>query len=136
MNVGLKTLARAYCLLAGACDVTTGALLIAAPAFTLRLMRVSDALSQPAWMRFIGAFVFGVGAVYLYGILRAPRGGARLAHLMEGTALVRICIAAFTGGAIVTGQLTPAWLAVCLTDASFAIVQIVLLRKDAFSRED
>lgn len=133
MNV--KRIARLYCFLAGACDVTTGALLVASPEFTLGLMRVPDELSEAVWMRFIGAFVFGAGLLYLHALSRDPRGGARLTHVMEATAVLRGCIAVFTAGAIATGALSPAWLSVCLTDATFAIVQVVFLRKDAFSRE-
>ena len=130
----MRKAARIYCLAAGACDVATGLLLVAAPRFTLSLMGVADALSEPAWMRFIGAFVLGVGSIYLYGIAREPRGGARLTHLMEATALVRAVVAVFTGWAIVAGELSPAWASVCATDAIFATAQVALLRKDAFGR--
>ena len=131
----MKKLARLYCVLAGACDVVTGVLLVVAPVLALGLMRVPDPLAQPVWMRFIGAFVGGLGLVYLYGLARDPRGGARLSHLMEATALVRACIALFTGAAVIAGALSPAWLSVCLTDATFAIVQVVLLKRGAFERE-
>lgn len=131
----LKRLARATCLVAGACDLTTGLLLLAAPVATLRLMRAHDALSEPAWMRFIGAFVLGVGLLHLYGLLREPRGGARLTHLMEATALLRLVVAAFTASAVATGTLSAAWLSVTMTDGTFALAQVALLRKDAFGHE-
>lgn len=128
----IRRIGRLTCLLAGACDVATGLLLVGAPDAALRLMRVGDPVTELVWMRFIGAFVAGVGALYLYGLAREPRGGPRLAALMAATALVRTVIAIFVGGAMASGALSLAWISVFLTDASLAIAQVVLLRLGAF----
>jgi hypothetical protein len=131
----MRRLARAYCLVAGGCDVITGLLLVFAPRFALDLMRVGDPLTEMVWMRFIGAFVLGVGSLYLYALMREPRGGARLAHVMEATAIVRCCVGAFTGASIAVGVLSPAWLSVTLSDLGFAAAQIILLRLRAFDHD-
>lgn len=122
-------LIRAYCLLVGAMDVATGLLLVAAPLVTLRLMRVAERPEEPLWLRFIGAFVAGVGGLYF---LALTREGRRLAAFMEATAVVRLCIATFVGVALVARALSPPWLLVCASDAGLATLQLVLLRKGLF----
>jgi len=124
-------LVRLYALLAGGCDVATGLLLVAAPAFTLRLMGVHDAITELVWMRFVGAFVASVGALYLQALLPPRQGGplARVRPALEATALVRTGIALFVGVSVATGALSAAWLSVFATDAAFAALQVVLLRR-------
>jgi hypothetical protein len=121
--------ARALVLLAaGALDAVTGALLVASPARVLSAMGATEILAEPAWMRFIGAFVLGVGAASLAGLARRD-DPARLAQVLESTAVVRVAIALFTGGCLIAGALSPAWLAVCLSDASVAALQLALARE-------
>jgi hypothetical protein len=127
----MKSGARLFVLIASLGDAVTGGMLLAAPRFTLALMHVRDPLTEPAWMRWIGAFVLAVGLVPLEGLRREPRGGARLAHFVEATALVRAVIAAFTGAAVASGALSPAWLSVTACDAIVSVVQYWLVRRGA-----
>src|SRR5690606_4992974 len=71
-----QAVVRWLCLLAGGMDGASGLLLIFAPALALRLMGV-PAIGGEAliFIRFIGAFVFGVGMLY---------GVAWLAQLLPG----------------------------------------------------
>ena len=125
----IRPLVRLGCVIAGGMDVVTGLLLVAAPSFTLGLMLVSEVPAEPIWIRFIGAFVTGVGALYF---LALSGGGRRLRPLMEATALVRACIACFVGGALLSGALSLGWLSVVASDAGLAALQLVLLRKGWF----
>ena len=128
-----RRLGLALCVLAGASDTVTGALLLAAPRMTLDLMRAGDPVSELIWMRYLGAFVLAVGLLHGYGLARR---GPRLAPLMEATALLRAVIAAFTGAAVIAGALSTAWLLVTATDGAVALAQIIALRTGAFDHED
>jgi hypothetical protein len=122
----------AYCFAAGCMDVATGILLMAAPAFTLKLMLVADPLVQPVFLRFVGAFVAGLGSLYFLALLRRFEPG-RLAAIMEATSLVRAIIAVFVTVSVAWGPLSPPWLSVAATDAGLAIAQIVMLRRGMFA---
>ncbi len=123
-----RRLITAYCLLAGACDALTGALLVSAPIATLQLMRIADLPAEPVYLRFLGAFVGGVGLAYLYPFLFRGWSGARLAVVLEVTALVRLCVALFLGVSIARGALSVPWSTVLLTDLLLAAAQIWMLR--------
>jgi len=118
-------------LLAGLMDATTGALLLAAPMWTLDLMGISVLPLEPLYQRWIGAFVCSVGCSYLFPFLlpAGPVRDQRSIGILTMATIVRIFIAAFSGVAIATGALEPAWLSVTFTDATLAILQIVVLRK-------
>lgn len=118
------------CLVAGLVDVTTGVLLVSVPGRTLQLMMVPEVVAPAVFMRFIGAFVAGVGLLYVVA-WRWP-GGGRRAHLMEATALVRAVVALFVGTAIAAGALSLPWLSVTCTDAALAAAQLALLRRGLF----
>lgn len=123
---------RIYCLLAGSGDFLTGLLLVAAPLFTLRLMGIASIPAEPVYLRFVGAFVGGVGALYLYPFaLSAARRAQRLDTVLEATALVRIVVALVVGGCIASGTLEVRWITVALTDAVLAAVQIGILSRQA-----
>jgi hypothetical protein len=130
-----RAIARLFALCAGVGDVVTGVLLLLAPAATLRLMRATWPGPDAVGLRFVGAFVLGIGLVHVAGLALAPRGGARLRHFMEASALVRACVAGFVAGAIVLHALPAAWASVALTDTTFAIAQVALARRGAFDRE-
>lgn len=120
-------------LLAGLMDATTGALLLAAPWWTLNLMGITVLPLEPLYQRWIGAFVCSVGCAYLIPFL-LPAGSARDQRsmgILTMATVVRIFIAGFTGVAIATGALEPAWLSVTFTDATLAILHILALRKKA-----
>ena len=125
----MKGWVRIYCLLAGSGDFLTGILLVTAPLWTLRLMGIESIPAEPVYLRFIGAFVGGVGALYLYPfVLAAARREQRLDVVLEATALVRIAVALVVGGCILSGGLEMRWITVALTDAVLAAVQIGILR--------
>jgi hypothetical protein len=63
-------------LLAGLMDATTGALLLAAPLWTLDLMGITSCRWSRCIQRWIGAFVCSVGCSYLFPFL-LPAGPAR-----------------------------------------------------------
>jgi len=114
-------------LVAGAMDACSGLLLMLAPALALRLMGVALPVEEAlVFIRFIGAFVFSVGAVYVFaGQHFAARGdGATLCVLLAATAWVRSVIFVFTASAILFGALSRAWGTVPLTDGSLALLQI------------
>ena len=68
MNDSLKRpILLVGCLLAGSMDAVSGLLLMLSPGFTLNLMRVPAVVSEAeVFIRFIGAFVFSVGCLYLF----------------------------------------------------------------------
>lgn len=118
---------------AGLSDLGTGLALIAAPGLVLALLGIagpSPAVGGAAYLRFVGAFVAGVGACYLYPFLPglAPRPG-RLAVVAEVTALVRGGIALFLVGAALAGALPASWLLVAGFDAALAAAQVWMLRR-------
>jgi len=123
----------AFAFAAGLCDAATGVALVAAPLWTLGRMGIEPLPAEPVYLRWIGAFVLAVGLAYLYPFLLAPgRRAARLATVFEVTALARGAVALTAGGAILAGELAPAWAGVPLFDAALAVAQLVLLARGAF----
>jgi len=115
----------------GATDAGTGLLLVVAPEFTLRLMRVPP--PEPAAMVFvswIGAFVAAVGCAYFLAPRRLADATAcaRLATVWRVTTIARGLVAAFVTWRVVDGLLPVEWLTVALTDAVIAAVQFTWLR--------
>lgn len=127
---------RLYCLAAGACDLTTGLLLVATPFTVLGLMGVAGtagAGEEGVYLRYIGTFVAAVGAAYLYPLVLPPRGGGRdgadrLPTVLEVTALVRGAVAVFVTAAVTIGTLAAPWLLVAAVDGGLAALQLRLLR--------
>ena len=125
-------------LLAGLMDATTGALLLAAPLWTLKLMGITVLPQEPLFQQWIGAFVCSVGCSYLFPFF-LPAGAARnqrAVGILTMATIVRIFIAAFSGFAIATGALERAWLSVTFTDATLAVLQLVILRKKVLEQID
>ncbi len=121
-------LSRWLCLGAGTLDFCTGLGLVAAPALLLRLMGVPP-LDGDGWvfLRFVGAFVAAVGAVYLWTALRpAP---ARVRALLEFTLFFRFAAGAYAAAAILTGTLHSAWSSVPATDFALVALQAWLLAR-------
>lgn len=119
-----------YSVAAGACDLTTGLLLIAMPFTVLGLMGVAAAPAAGAdgvYLRYIGTFVAAVGASYLYPLV-LRESFRRLPTVLEVTALVRGAVALFVATAVATGSLAPAWLLVAAVDGGLGAFQIWLLR--------
>lgn len=126
-----KTWVYVMMFLAGLMDATTGALLLAAPNWTLRLMGITTLPLEPLYQQWIGAFVCSVGCSYLFPfLLRAgPDRDRRSTGILTMATIVRIFIAVFSGVAIARGALEPAWISVTLTDGTLATLQIIALRK-------
>jgi hypothetical protein len=123
-------------LAAGLLDSTTGALLVTIPETTLRLFGATmPGGGGDILMRFVGAFVMGVGLSYLWGLAtsRFDQRAQRLHGVWGATAAIRICIAAFTFTAVATRHLEPAWLVVGFSDATLALIQIWGLRSRWFA---
>lgn len=124
----LTRFARIYATAMGAMDFATGLGLVTLPTFTLGLMRVEPPATEAmTWVRFVGAFVGAVGASYLWAALSADGRGLRA---MLGTTIIfRSAAGLYTGGAVLTGSLGSAWLAVTVTDLACVVVQSVLLAR-------
>lgn len=122
-----------YCLVVGAMDLATGLLLIGTPIGTLRLMGIAAAPAEPIYLRFVGVFVAATGSLYLLPWVGGSVSGGmpRARSVLEATALVRACVAAFVTASIASGALEPAWASVALTDGVLALAQALLLRRVA-----
>lgn len=119
-------------LAAAAMDTCSGLLLMLVPSLALRLMGVAlPPVEALVFIRFVGAFVFSVGALYCFAGLRyALRGDvAALCFVLGATAWVRLVVFTFTGSAILAGALSWAWWSVPFTDGSLAVLQMVFLWK-------
>jgi len=133
----LSQVGRLYCVLAGGCDLATGLGLVAAPYTVLAWMGIGG-VAGGAWiyLRFVGVFVAGVGAAYLYPLLLSALGGSdrpgRLPVVIEVTALLRTGVALFVTGAVAAGALDVPWLSVAATDAVLAALQLWMLRRGMF----
>lgn len=128
---------RLLALLAGAMDTVTGALLLAAPAFTLRLMMIEMPADSGPFVRFVGAFVFGVGLSYFPPFLRHGRRDcdAALRSVFVTTGLIRLSVALFTGSAVAGGILVAAWLSVTLSDLALGSLQIWIVSRGVLDDE-
>lgn len=112
---------------AGAMDFSTGLGLVAAPAWTLVLMGVPVPGGEALlFVRFVGAFVWAVGASYLWASAAPAR---RLRVVFGATIWFRVAAGAFTGAAVGHGDLAPGWLAVTATDWALVGAQLWLLAK-------
>lgn len=126
----MKRILLAYQLVAGLSDATTGALLIAAPMFTIRMMGLAVPQDAAPILSFIGAFVLAVGLSYLYGALLVRNCDApRLEAVWLLTALIRSSVAIFVLAAVVSGTLAPEWLTIAVFDGICALIQARGLRK-------
>jgi len=122
---------RVYQWSAGLCDLTTGILLVLAPAWTLALMGVKHAPQPVEFAAFIGVFVLSVGVAYLYAA-RLPMTSANAPcwqTIWWLTAMSRTLVAAFLGWKFFSGRLETAWLTVALTDGVLAAFQWLGLRQ-------
>jgi hypothetical protein len=121
----------AYQLVAGFSDASTGALLIAAPLFTIRLMGLSVPREASPFLSFIGAFVLAVGLSYFYGafLVRRSTGVPRLETVWLLTALIRASVAIFLLVAVLNRILAAGWLTIALFDGVCVAIQASGLRR-------
>ena len=120
-----------YQLVAGLSDTSTGALLIAAPLFTLRMMGLAVPSDAMPFLSFIGAFVLAVGLAYLYGalLIRRTRGTSKLETVWLLTAMIRSSVAIFVVAAVLNGSLAPGWLTIAAFDGICVLIQARGLRR-------
>jgi hypothetical protein len=120
-----------YQVLVGISDTSTGALLIVAPEFTLRLMHLQVPSDALAYVSFVGAFVFSVGLACLYGALLMAHKGCRqrIETVWLLTAFTRASVAIFILSQIMTHSLPLGWSTVALTDGACVVIQAVGLRR-------
>lgn len=118
------------CLLAGLMDAGSGLLLMLSPGAALGLMRVPAVVSEAeVFVRFIGAFVFSVGCLYLFAFrsFSLTRSRSHVQFVLWATAWVRAVICLFTTLAILQGALSVEWITVPLTDGTLACVQVWII---------
>jgi len=133
-----RSRARLLALLAGAMDAVTGALLLAAPGFTLRLMGIGMVEGTSPFVRFVGAFVLGVGLSYFPPFLWQGREkcDAALRAVFVTTGLIRLSIGLFTAVAVLTGTLPWPWLSVTFSDLTLAVLQALIVRGKVLDGEN
>lgn len=120
-----------YQLLIGLSDGCTGALLLFAPAMTLRLMGVHAPADVLAFVSFIGAFVLSTGLACLYGARLARQSNvcAKLETVWLLTTFTRGLVAIFVSASIVSNAMEPAWATVAASDGVIALLQAIGLRR-------
>jgi len=120
-----------YQLLIGISDASTGALLIAAPEFTLRLMHLHVPADALPFLSFIGAFVLSVGLSCLYGAYLMSCGafGPKLEIVWLLTAFTRSGVAIFVVTQILACALETGWLTVAISDGACVLIQAIGLSK-------
>ncbi len=121
----------AYQVLAGCCDASTGALLLIAPALTLRLMLLRAPDDALIYISFIGAFVLATGLAYLYGAYLVMREScsSKLEMIWLLTALTRTSVAVFVITQVLAGNLPVGWISVAAADGICVLIQATGLRK-------
>jgi len=120
-----------YQMLTGVSDASTGALLMIAPVFTLRLMGLHAPADSLPFLSFIGAFVLSVGLSCLYGAYLISRCAVlpRLEMVWLLTALTRSGVAIFVVSQVLMQNLEPGWVTVALSDGACVTIQAIGLRK-------
>ena len=125
-----------YQLLIGLSDTFTGALLIIAPAFAMRLMHIHAPYDALPFLSFIGAFVFSVGLACLYGAWVMARRGSpcKIEVVWLLTGISRASVAIFVAGQILAHTLEAGWLSVAIFDGACVLIQAIGLRKGWLAR--
>ena len=120
-----------YQLLIGLSDAVTGALLIIAPEFALRLMGLHAPSDALPFLSFIGAFVLSVGLACLYGAWVMVRRGSpcKVEAVWLLTAITRASVAIFVVTQILAQTLEAGWLSVAISDSACVLIQAIGLRK-------
>lgn len=127
----MKFILLAYQIVVGLSDASTGALLIVAPGFTLRMMGLEAPADATPFLSFIGAFVLAVGLSYLYGasLFRHVSDVSRAEAVWLLTAFIRGSVACFVISQALSGTLDPRWLTIAFFDAACVFIQAVGLRR-------
>ena len=113
-------------------DTFTGASLMIAPAFTMRLMGIAVDPVALVFIGYVGAFVLGVGLCCAYGAFALIVGGDRRRVQMVWllTAILRISVAVFIAAHLFSHQLAAPWISVALFDGLCAFIQAIGLQKE------
>lgn len=121
---------------AGIMDSVTGMLLMVAPLLTMRLMGVEAPAEALPYVRFIGAFVFAVGNLYLWALLSVKLLDTwkALFCLFYATGWIRTIICIHCLWAILAHSLSVEWGSVVLTDGALALTQFIWLMKGGIPR--
>lgn len=127
-----------YSLLFGAMDTLTGLGLIFAPELTLKAMGASVDPIFLVWIRFVGAFVFSVGSLYLWGLVLDRQSSMRsgLATIWFATAWIRLVVAFVVGSLIIDRSLETTWASVPVVDFLGASFQLFWLVTGRLSFDD
>ena len=113
-------------------DVSTGAMLLTIPEFALGLMGISGVQSESLiFVRFIGAFVFGVGSLYWLASWPVVKEGdwRAVRYCFLSTAWIRGVVFIFGTIAILMGALAWEWGTVPLADGALAAFQLWVVGK-------
>lgn len=113
--------------LVGVGDALTGLGLMIAPLALVRLMGIEADEAAQVWLRFIGAFVFGVGLATLEPALSAA--APRLPGATSATMTIRLAVACVVALAVWRSELEPRWLLVACWDLIAALVQAASCRR-------
>lgn len=128
MTLSVKTVAWWLALGAGCADFCSGLGLVFIPAQLLPLMGLAvPGAEAMVWLRWVGAFVWAVGASYLLALLLG--GEARLRTLLELTIPFRFSAGVFSTVAIASGWLSLGWASVPATDFALVAAQVWVLRR-------
>jgi hypothetical protein len=128
MKLPIQRLAGWLALGAGALDFSTGLGLAFAPERALPLLGVPVPGAEALiWLRWVGAFVWAVGASYLLALVLG--GAMRLRAVLESTLPFRLATGIFGTVALTQGWLAPAWAGVPLADFGLFTAQLWLLRR-------
>lgn len=132
-------LVRLLCLGAGLMDSSSGLLLMFAPALALELMLVP--LPPPealVFVRFVGAFVFAVGVLYLAALLVQLVSGDRalIRFTLVATGWIRLNVCLFSGTMILLGSLAWQWATVPVTDGALAVFQFLIVAAGWVQRDN
>ena len=132
MKISVQRLAWWLALGAGGIDFCSGLGLAIIPAQLLPLMGLAVPEAEALiWLRWVGAFVWAVGASYLLALMLG--GEARLRTLLELTIPFRLSAAVFSTVAIASGWLSLGWASVPVTDFTLLATQVWLLRRWRFA---
>jgi hypothetical protein len=95
--------------------------LVIAPIALVRMMGIEADGANQVWLRFIGAFVLGVGLATLEPALSGA--STRLAGATSATITIRLMVAGVVGLAVMRSELEPRWSLVAGWDVTAALVQ-------------
>ncbi len=126
----MKSWLRIYCLLAGAGDAATGALLLAAPGRVTALLGLEPARRRRLTPRSSALSCWrSASPTSIPSLSMRAAGETRLRHVFETTAISRLAVASYLAAAILGGRLGISWAVVLATDLALGAFQVVWLRR-------